>query len=199
MSYILDALSKSQDERTSAEPSLKLQQTRARKTWNSWLIGILVIVLLCNAGLVVWVFYDQPPALLNTPTPLTIPTQDPVHAEPTERGTTSEPPTAIQPPPATVPQIITLPTAQIIRRFTLAELPSNEQTLYQELNYSTHIFTNDPSLCAIVIDGQRLVAGDVFKGLKVIAITEAGVVFKENRGSTQREVEVSVLEQWGTL
>ena len=39
-------------------------------------------------------------------------------------------------------------------------------------------------------------AGDAFKGLKVVEITETGVVFEENRRGSVREVEVDLMEQW---
>lgn len=83
-----------------------------------------------------------------------------------------------------------------VPRVLLSDLSPTEQTLYNGFNYSTHIYTDDPSLCAIVVDGERLEVGDAFKGLKVVAITEIGVVFEENRRGRRREVEVSVLDQW---
>ena len=83
-----------------------------------------------------------------------------------------------------------------IPRLQLSALPAAEQSLYRGFNYSTHIYTDDPDLCAIVIDGQRLANGDAFKGLKLIAITEDGVVFEENRRGSVREVEVVLMELW---
>ena len=80
----------------------------------------------------------------------------------------------------------------------LAALPAGEQIIYREFNYSSHIYTDDPSLCAIVIDGQRLKAGDAFKGLKIHAITEAGVIFDETRRGVSRLIEVSIFELWNT-
>jgi polyhydroxyalkanoate synthesis regulator protein len=78
----------------------------------------------------------------------------------------------------------------------LQDLPRAEQSLYNGFTYSTHIYTDDPDLCAIVVDGQRLQVGDAFKGLKVTAITEQGVIFEENRRGVVREVEVNLLAQW---
>ena len=83
-----------------------------------------------------------------------------------------------------------------IQAVTLSELPASEQILYNGFNYSTHIYTDDPELCAVVIDGERLTAGDSFKGLKVLAITETGVIFEETRRGQRRRVAVSVLDQW---
>ncbi|MEM9623014.1 MAG: general secretion pathway protein GspB [Pseudomonadota bacterium] len=95
--------------------------------------------------------------------------------------------------PQTKPATKPAPKPQLTQ---LDELTTTEQTLYNGFNYTSHIYTDEPSECAIVIDGQRLQAGDGFKGLKVVRITEAGVIFEENRRGQLRHVEVSVIEQW---
>ena len=84
-------------------------------------------------------------------------------------------------------------TPQVV---ALRDLPGTERLLYDGFTYSTHIYTDDPQLCAIVVDGVRLTAGDAFKGLIVERITEQGVIFAENRRGQRRLVEVSVMEQW---
>ncbi len=98
--------------------------------------------------------------------------------------------------PPEIKQVTPAKPAPPPRLVQLRELSAAEQTVYNGFTFTSHIFTDDPSECAIVIDGQRLVAGDAFKGLKIVRITEAGVVFSENRRGKVRHVEVSVIEQW---
>ena len=83
-----------------------------------------------------------------------------------------------------------------IERFKLTALPERDQVLYNEFNYTSHIFTDDARERAVVINGQRLQVEDSFKGLKIVEITETGLVFEENRQGKVREVEVSIFEQW---
>ena len=88
-----------------------------------------------------------------------------------------------------------------VKKVQLSELPPSEQDRFNSFNYSSHIYTDDPELCAIVINGQRLSAGDLFEGMEVVAITEEGMVFGSSRLSSQGQreqlhVAVSVIEQW---
>ncbi len=91
-----------------------------------------------------------------------------------------------------------LPRSKVIERVRVNELSQNEQLLYNGLNFTSHIYTDEPSECAIVVDGYRLQAGDGFKGLRVIEITEDGVVFAETRGNVERHVYISILERWAS-
>ncbi len=232
MSYILDALQKSQREQTAEGVALRVQPTPTRRSISSWLLLLLVVVLILNAAVLAWVFLLQDPAgnsvaQTHTPaatantTPAAVPataaSQPRTLTPPSDAAAESTPPAAATAPerspiPATAAPQQTVPaidpasttpaptivpvTRPSIPRVALRDLPVAEQSLYNGFKYSTHIYTDDPSLCAIVVDGQRLQAGDAFKGLKVTAITEQGVVFEENRRGMVREVEVDVLEQW---
>ena len=211
MSYILDALKKSQSEQAAAGVALRLQESRPRKRANAWLIVALVLVLLVNASLVAWIFLlpetpDEaeaaaplPPfdtsnhrqAAARVPAMPAAPTE--VARMPVKPAVDSRPPT---PAREAVGSPAAAPAPAPVPRVALQDLPSAEQSLYNGFTYSTHIYTDDPSLCAIVVDGQRLQVGSAFKGLKVAAITEQGVVFEENRRGVVREVEVNLLEQW---
>lgn len=208
MSYILDALQKSQAEQAADGLELRVQQSQARRSVHVWLLWLLVIVLLLNAGLLAWAFLLREPSETaaqaasatqrNPPPPASLP--EPVEAAPVAPRTPVEtaaaaPPRAANTLAEAIPPRDKLPAAQT-PRLALRELPTAEQSLYNGFVYSTHIYTDDQSLCAIVIDGQRLQAGDAFKGLKVTAITEQGVVFEENRRGVVREIEVNLQEQW---
>ena len=199
MSYILDALKKSQTEQAGDGVALRVQRPATGRSTSTWLATGLVLVLLFNLGLMLWIFVinnPQPETKANLPE-ATAPDQSasettkeaPVITTPvaTSPPQTARPPTPISSPPAPKPEVVAI---------ALRELPTTEQVLYRSFNYSSHIYTDDPSLCAIVIDGQRLKAGDAFKGLKVIAITESGIVFEENRRGQTRQVAVSIIELW---
>ena len=211
MSYILDALKKSQSEQAAAGVALRLQESRPRKRTNAWLIVALVLVLLVNASLVAWIFLlPETPDEAEAAAPLP-PADTSNHQQATARApaTPAAPPEVARMPvkPAADSRTPTpgreavgspaaAPAPAPVPRVALQDLPSAEQSLYNGFTYSTHIYTDDPSLCAIVVDGQRLQVGNAFKGLKVAAITEQGVVFEENRRGVVREVEVNLLEQW---
>jgi len=204
MSYILDALKKSHAEQADAGVSLRMDQSASRRGLAPWLAG-LVAVLLVNFSILLWIFVidvDDPatpaPAAAAAPE-ATVAQPVPAHTIDQPRAPAPEARVATRPEPARgadTPRQTPEPIAAPVQRVALLELPAREQTLYNGFIYSTHIFTDDPALCAIVVDGQRLTAGDSFKGLRVVAVTEDGVVFSETRRGVTREVEVSVLDQW---
>ena len=80
----------------------------------------------------------------------------------------------------------------------LANLKPAEQQRFKALNFTSHIYTDDPTLCAVVIDGQRLKNGDRFDDMVVYGITELGVVFAQQIGRAgsqiTRHVEVRPFE-----
>lgn len=198
MSYILDALKKSQSEQAEGGVSLRIEPDRSKRTIPRWLSIGFGLVLASNAGLLLWIF------VLNDQGETT-PVAGPYVASPpisrTEPATSDQPNTTlprtnplrepVQPAARISPQ-----PAVAANKVKLSELPADEQSLYNSFTYSTHIYTDDPSLCAIVVNGQRLMAGDRFEGLLVVAITESGIVFEQHYNGQSLQVEVSVLEQW---
>jgi hypothetical protein len=60
------------------------------------------------------------------------------------------------------------------------------------LSFSTHLFSSDPGLRAVVVNGQRLKEGDQLGVLTLASITEDGVVFRFE----DYLVSVSVLDDW---
>ncbi len=195
MSYILDALKKSQAEQAGDGVGLRVQQSTTRRTQTLWLAAGLIAVLVFNAGLLLYIFVlDEEPTSVSS-APLIPQEITPSQAEPAPTQVAPAPvdkPTPQPPIERPTPQ----PPAERIRQVSLFDLPASEQVLYRGFNYSSHIYTDDPKLCAIVIDGQRLGVGDAFKGLTVHAITEAGVIFEETRRGQRRRIEVSIVELW---
>jgi hypothetical protein len=79
----------------------------------------------------------------------------------------------------------------------LEDLPQREQTIYNDLQFSTHLFTDVQSECVVRVNGTSLRVGDSFKGLTLTRVTEMGAVFAERRDGKLRHVEVPVVERLG--
>lgn len=75
---------------------------------------------------------------------------------------------------------------------TIAELPTAARNSFPELEFSTHIFADDPSMRAVVVNDKRLTEGEQMGELILRAVTEEGVVF----GYRKHLVAVSVVDLW---
>jgi len=194
MSYILDALKKAEADRDpDARASLAIEQRERRR--HRLLIYFVLAALLANAVVLVWLFFPETPATTGQTTPIgsrSTPGPDlerpmvresppselsggarssSVHSEPTP------------PPKSTPPAVVST---------TLAALPAAARSRFPELTFSTHIYADDPSLRAVVVNGTRLTEGDSVDGVRVDEITESGAVFAFERYL----VSVPVLEDW---
>ena len=79
-------------------------------------------------------------------------------------------------------------------RVPLDALSAEEQARFERLSYTSHIYTDDPTLCAVVIDGTRSQAGDQFEELRIVEITETGLIFEQTAGGAIRHVVVTPFE-----
>jgi|GEM_PF-1737732 len=77
---------------------------------------------------------------------------------------------------------------------TFAELPASQQSPFKALSISSHIYTDDPSLCAVFIGGTKYKQGDTVNGLGIVEITETGVVFAQDQDGRLRHVAVNIIE-----
>lgn len=75
---------------------------------------------------------------------------------------------------------------------TIAELPTAARNSFPQLEFSTHIFADDPSMRAVVVNDKRLTEGEQLGELVLRAVTEEGVVF----GYRDHRVAVSVVDLW---
>lgn len=75
---------------------------------------------------------------------------------------------------------------------TIAELPTAARNSFPELEFTTHIFADDPSMRAVVVNDKRLTEGEQLGELILRAVTEEGVVF----GYRDHRVAVSVVDLW---
>lgn len=217
MSYILDALKKAEAEQDpQARVSLAMD---ARDRQRQRLIQYLVVAaLLVNAAVLAYLFAPQilerlpmsaseaatdtpasPDAVATAAAPAAAATggsglltnrADGSNPAPATR---SEVPTAVvtrsEPEPEPAPKPMPKPAP---KRVTLSELPAAARSRFPGLSFSTHLYSSDADLRAVVVNGQRLQEGDQLGVLTLASITEDGVVFRfENY-----LVTISVLDDW---
>ena len=75
----------------------------------------------------------------------------------------------------------------------LWQLPADFQSTIPELEFSFHVFSNDPAERMIIINGRRMREGQmVSRGLTLRVITETGVILH----SGDQFFHVDVIEKW---
>jgi hypothetical protein len=74
----------------------------------------------------------------------------------------------------------------------VAELPPADRDAFPTLEFSTHIFADDPEMRAVVVNSQRLQEGQSIGEMVLRAVTEDGIIV-DYRG---HRVAVSVVEDW---
>lgn len=197
MSYILDALKKSEAERSRGSvPTLLIPaQTQFRSSVAIWvLLGALIV----NACLfAAWLFW---PTTAVAPAPAAADARPPTTAVP-NNTTASRAPVAPQPvveaaqnPPLQSSEIErpsdeTAPATRIdpTPRTTSDDAPT------PTYSFSTHVYATDPSMRAVTMNGRRFVEGDTIgPGVTIKEITETGVVLDING----RTVPMDVLQDW---
>jgi len=221
MSYILDALRKSETERRQGRvPDLGQQVQlihRPRKKRVSPALWIS-LALLVNAGVLGYVFWPgfppkQPPlnAVTTAPEPATAvrpPAPDkPVAGTGNPVDAPARPP-ASDPVAAPVPReraTIIVPSAGSSGNFPsrpapeqagrvphLVELPLSFQKSVPDLTFNSHIYSSSPSSRRVMINNAYLRIGESVAGLRVEDITEEGVVLSRNG----QRFRVGVVRDW---
>lgn len=197
MSYILDALKKAEADRDpDARASLAVAEHARRR--NRWLVYAVVIALLINAAILLWLFLPDERQEAAEPVSTAPPRQAPVQQtmppairnpeiRPTQPQTmpaqTATGETIIGPGTAPAPASEPVP---------VSSLTGEQRARFPALAFSTHVYADDADLRAVVVNGTRLQEGDRLGNLRLLEITENGVVFRfENR-----LVSVSVLDEW---
>ena len=190
MSYILDALNKSEQERQSTQtPGLTSfhRQPLAKKSnaphW-SLILGTLVVV---NAvGLYFWINKSES---ANKETIAQIQTEAKIeNREEVLSSNTSISNTALSKQNTQTKQILT-PSHAI----PISELPRNIQSEIPDLQFSTHLFSEEASFRMVTINGQILKEGEyISSGLRLKEVTEEGVILSYKNYL----VELSVLTTW---
>jgi general secretion pathway protein B len=180
MSYILDALNKSEAERTrSARPSLgTVHHPVQRSRITAWIIAGALAV---NAGVgIVWLTSrDRPAPALIAPIAATA-AKAPAPAIAPARQPSIPAATIVTPVRSSMPQSASAATA--------ATVPD-----VSNIVFSTHVYSDDPAMRAVTVHGKRFVEGDMItKGVRLVEITETGVVLEANG----RRIPLDVLQGW---
>ncbi|MEM7363198.1 MAG: general secretion pathway protein GspB [Pseudomonadota bacterium] len=193
MSYILDALRKSEEERQPRDLGAltPVQRSRSQRRSNPWLTG-LVLVLVCNAVLLGYLTFGRDRL-------------DNISSTSLESGTITNALTAGEPAIATPPAPAIAPanTAQMelddtVHNDEAITIRPSAQTndinqLLASLTFTSHVYADDPTLRSVMIDGRVFREGDTPRiGVDLVSITSTGVVLRY-RG---REVAYNVLAQW---
>jgi general secretion pathway protein B len=203
MSYILDALRKSESERRQGKvPDLGQQMQFVHKPArkSSPLVVLIAVGLVLNAVVLAVVFWpteaQEPPEPLSEPV---VSAPEPTAESETESGPEPEP----EPEPKTEPEPVAQerPTVIVPSRSSsagreqsaraavggpsgpaphLIEMPLAFQKSVPDLIFNSHIYASEPSSRRVMINNNYLRAGDSFDGIQVQQITEEGVVLSKS-------------------
>lgn len=181
MSYILDALNKSEKERARRRaPDLSsLQKADQRDGFGArHFLAILVFLVALNS-FGVWYFFGE--RIMPPPTPAAPAMTTDI---PSGMSATESPDSAPVPVEQSAPS--TPPVA-------IGDLPSGIRNRLPEVTVTAHIYADDRDLRLVKIEGIDRREGDqVQAGLRLVEITETGVVM-EFEGTRYR---LDIVEQW---
>jgi general secretion pathway protein B len=204
MSYILEALNKSEQERRGSKTpdinTIHRAPPGKRSKGVPWLAIIVVFGLLNSAALGYWLWSKPGGAATVADTARAqLPTPAPTQSEPAE---VEAAPQNVRPTPSTTtpeyqnqPTVITptsvyKPGQQALR---ITELPTNVQRQIPNLIFSSHLYSDDADFRMVNINGKMIREGDVVANdLRLLEITEEGVIL----GYLHYVFEVSVLRDW---
>ena len=155
MSYILDALKKSEAERSrgSVPTLLTSEHTHFKSNTTMWLLLGALIVNACLFG--AWIY------LRDRPTPAAVATS---MTEPHE-----------------APAAVVTPTP--VNSVKREASPAIVDPAPPQFAFSTHVYADDPTMRAVTLNGRRFVEGyTISPGVVLQEITETGVVLDMNGG-----------------
>ena len=193
MSYILDALKKSEIERNQNDGVSLLNYPSQNQLAGIpiWLI-VMVTVAVNISALVIWTYWPtsitepQPGVALHDTHPSS--QRETVLAEPTVKPVVENAEVKTEPPARPqrnqdYPDSIT----------PFSALSRAERDAFPQVEFSTHIYSDDPEYRVLIANGLRLTEGGMLSDtVKLITISENGAVFLH----ANRLVEIPVLQEW---
>jgi general secretion pathway protein B len=200
MSYILDALKKSEAERSRGSvPTLLIPpQTQFRSGVAVW---VLLAALVVNACLfAAWMFWPASPTAREGSTQVAAPAVT-TSAPPPNDITASRVETPSVPPAQAIasessPESgVAAPPIETVapNRVEPQEQAPRDDSEAPTFSFSTHVYASDPAMRAVTMNGKRFVEGDTISpGVRIKEITETGVVLDVNG----RTVPMDVLQDW---
>jgi general secretion pathway protein B len=192
MSYILDALRKSEAERSRGD-ALNLfagGSPRVRPIARGLIVALVAALAINAAVLIVWLLRGS----ASTPGPSPGVAEETrsaaVPVMPTERVDNSASPALAAPTETSEP--LEEESPRVITPDAGLDLdPAN--VMAPAIEISTHVYSDDPTLRAVTIDGRRLREGDAVRpGIALVEITESGVVIESDGVRSN----IDVLQDW---
>jgi general secretion pathway protein B len=194
MSYILDALKKSEAERTRDTGPTLLSTPQHASRGRSGVTTVLIAVLTLNAVIVAaWLLA---PRFTASPSPEPVATatgQDRPEPAPA-MAPASEPVPQVRPAQASLAGVEARPAPPPTRQANPASKPRViAPPSPPTFEISTHVYADDAEFRAITVDGKRLTEGDqLANGWTLAMITETGVVVERDG----ERVVMDVLQDW---
>lgn len=84
---------------------------------------------------------------------------------------------------------------EVISEPSYSSLPVNYEGL-NDLNITSHIYTEDPTQRAIFINNQIYRIGDEYRKAEIRDITSTGVVLRVTRNQSSNDLLISLTEKW---
>ena len=197
MSYILDALKKSEAERSRGvlPTLLAASPTQFRPRVAIW---VLFGALIANACLfAAWIYWRSPTTVAVVPVAPATPTPATAGATPTPTATVfpeeslqaSKIGTAMTPDEGPISPVTPSLTTDAERK----EPSEVAASAPPPLSFSTHVYADDPTMRAVTLNGRRYVEGDtISEGVVLKQITETGVMLDMNG----QIIAMDVLQDW---
>lgn len=198
MSYILDALRKSEQERRQIEVAGQVLAPEHNATGRTaWLPWALATALVVNGTLVGWLLLrdraDEPPAAPvaaaapaepapQPEPPRTAPALADIVGKPQAMPATT--PTPAQPAPQPVQPPVTVASAPVAAApaptaLPLSAMPADFQRSIPDINVSVHVFAEQPASRWVLANGRRTHEGqEIAAGLRLERITPDGMVLQ---------------------
>ena len=202
MSYILDALKKSEAERSQTRSVSLLDRTSETIREPSKVLILFALVLILNAIVLgIWLVRSNSAETVS-------PNVQDVSSSSSDTGQSALSATE---PNSMFQASNTSPTSQKFdttgsvqpqlaqfrqessQRISFNQMTSEQRADFPELDISTHVYSTDPDLRAIVVNGKKVLEGGAIgDSMKLISITEEGMVV-EYQGV---QVIIPILQEW---
>ena len=196
MSYILDALKKSDSDRQrETEPQTRSihaeYRVREKPRNSAWRPMVATVLLLAGGGVGVWgsrlnwfaAEPQPPPAAVKPEVPVVA-----VAAKPVETA-----PEPLHPAASSASPVQTGDVPPATALLEIWQLSEAEQRFLQTLNVSLHVYSQEPAQRTVIINGLRVREGQPLgQDLNLLEITTDGIIvsFQEQR------VHLSTIEPW---
>ena len=200
MSYILDALNKSEEEKQQRRtPSLNTihQKPNKKRSQNRYRTAILSLLILMNlVGLIIWLFFFSGSSSRSTLSR----TQPDVSSSPVSTAPSRRTPSSVA-SSVTSPELTSSTSGQtqfshsvsLAKPLKSATVPDLINQEIAAIRFSSHIYASDADLRMVVINGQQLRENTRFgSALQLSEITEDGVIIQYQNHS----IPINIVSQW---